>query len=189
MAGERALVELVEKTVFGPAHLGPADLGSVVAEYGRSGAVEVVSMLGAFHFINRIADLVGIQSDLPAVQPRWAGLRRAGVRLQGWVMGKMLDMANRPVEIDVDAALERVSRVLGSLPAGYEDLREAPNVAAYLTTIADVTERVDPEIIARVTPVVADALPTCEDDATGLHSRPADPIDALAFVGTRYVVR
>lgn len=185
-AGERALVE---KTVFAPAALGPHDLAGVVTEYGRAGAIEIVSMVGAFHFINRIADLVGIQSDLPVVQPRWARLRRAGVRMQGWLMGELLDLANRPVAADVDAALERTAGVLGALPAGYDGLREAPNVAAYLTTIADVVEQIDAELIARIAPVVADALPTCEDDATGLHPRPADPIDALAFVGTRYVVR
>ena len=115
MAGERALVERVEKTVFAPAHLGPADLGSVVAEYGRSGAVEVVSMLGAFHFINRIADLVGIQSDLPAVQPRWAGLRRAGVRLQGWVIGKMLDNV-AIVRLLFDRSLDQAFSKISYLP-------------------------------------------------------------------------
>ena len=187
--GERALVELVEKTTFAPARLTPEDLGPVVAEYGRIGALEIVSMVSSFHFINRIADIVGIQSDLPIVQPRLAWLRRVGVRAQGWLMGRFLDLSNRIIDVDVDAALERAEGVLGALPVGYRDLREAPNVAAYLTTIADVVEHIDRELVEHVTLLVAEALPTCEEEATGLHPRPADPIDALAFVGTRYAAR
>jgi len=187
--GERVLIDLVEKSTFNPAAMNPRDLEPAIREYGRAGTLEIVSMLGSFHFINRIADFVGIQSDLPVVQPRVAWLRRAGVRMQGWLMGRMLDLSNREADVDVDAALERADRVLGPLPPGYADLKDAPNVAAFLTTIADVAQHIDPDLIARVTPVVAEALPTCADDATGLHPRPSDPIDALAFVGTRYVVR
>jgi hypothetical protein len=33
------------------------------------------------------------------------------------------------------------------------------------------------------------ALPADEAEATGFHPRPADPLDALAFVGTRYASR
>ena len=35
-------------------------------------------MLGGFHFINRIADLVGIESKLPIVQRRFRWLRSFG---------------------------------------------------------------------------------------------------------------
>ena len=187
--GECALFDLVQKALHAPARLEPADLADTVAQYGRRGALEVVSYLGAFHFINRIADLVGIQSDLPVVQQRWAWLRRRGVAFQGWLMGRLLDLSNRPVEVDVAAAIAEAEAVLGPFPAGYAALREAPNVAAFLTTVSDVVRRIDPALVARVAPVVADALPACEDEAVGFHERPTDPIDALAFVGTRYPVR
>jgi len=44
-------------------------------------------------------------------------------------------------------------------------------------------------MLERVTRVVAGALPASDNEATGFHPRPADPMDALAFVGTRYAVR
>jgi alkylhydroperoxidase family enzyme len=33
------------------------------------------------------------------------------------------------------------------------------------------------------------ALPSRREEAEGFHPRPADPIDAFAFVGTRYAAR
>ena len=127
--GERVLFDLTRKSVLAPATLGPEDLVPVAAHFGRSGALEIVSMVGSFHFINRIADLVGIQSDLPMVQPRWAWLRRLGVRAQGWAMGRFLDMSHQESDIDAVACLEEAQKVLGPLPAGYAQLTEAPPVA------------------------------------------------------------
>lgn len=187
--GTAALVALARKTVFAPARLVPGDLAPVVAAYGQRGALEIVSYVASFHFVNRIADLVGIRSDLPLVQPRWAWLRHAGVRLQGWAMGRLLDLENRDAGVDAETALAAAEAVLGPFPPGYRELVKAPNVAAFLTTVADVARRLPPDLVARVAPVVAAALPATEDDATGFHARPADPIDALAFVGTRYPAR
>ena len=188
-AGTAALVALARKTVFTPATLVPDDLAPVVAAYGQRGALEIVSYVASFHFINRIADLVGIQSDVPLVQPQWAWLRRIGVRMQGWAMGRFLDLSNRDANVDGAVALAEAEAVLGPFPPGYRELVKAPNVAAFLTTVADVMRQLPPELVARVTPVVVTALPASEDDATGFHARPSDPIDALAFVGTRYAAR
>lgn len=188
-AGTRALVALARKSVFAPAGLGPDDLAPVVAAYGQRGALEIVSYVASFHFINRIADLVGIQSDIPLVQPRWAWMRRLGVRMQGWAMGRFLDLSNRDANVDGEQALAEAEAVLGPFPPGYRELVKAPNVAAFLTTVADVTRRLPPDLVARVAAVVASALPASEDEATGFHARPSDPIDDLAFVGTRYAAR
>lgn len=187
--GTAALVALARKTVFAPARLVPDDLAPVVAAYGQRGALEIVSYVASFHFVNRIADLVGIRSDLPLVQPRWAWLRHLGVRLQGWAMGRFLDLANRDAGVDAEAALAEAEAVLGPFPPGYRELVKAPNVAAFLTTVADVVRRLPPDLVARVTPIVAAALPEAEDEATGFHARPSDPLGALAFVGTRYPAR
>ena len=183
------LYDLAQKALLAPALLEPGDLAEAVTVYGRRGALELTAILGSFHFINRIADLVGIQSDLPMVQPRWAWLRRLGVRAQGWAMGRFLDMSHQASDIDAVACLEEAQQVLGPLPAGYEQLTEAPPVAAFLTTVSAVSQRIDPAIFDAVTPAVAAALPHGEDEATGFHERPGDPIEALAFVGTRYPVR
>ena len=183
------LYDLAQKALLAPALLEPGDLAEAVSVYGRRAAFELTAILGSFHFINRIADLVGIQSDLPMVQPRWAWLRRLGVRAQGWAMGRFLDMSHQASDIDAVACLEEAQQVLGPLPAGYEQLTEAPPVAAFLTTVSAVSQRIDPAIFDAVTPAVAAALPHGEDEATGFHERPSDPVEALAFVGTRYPVR
>jgi hypothetical protein len=188
-AGEQVLVGLVRRSVKAPAGLTPADLHPVVAAYGERAAVDVVAYLASFHFINRIADLVGIRSDLPIVQPRWRWLRRLGIRLQGLLMGRLVDLSRSALEVDVEGALAEADEVLGPLPPGFDALRRVPNVAAFLTTVSAVTRRLDPAMLSRVRDVVADALPTCEEEATGFHPRPADPLEALAFVGTRYAVR
>jgi hypothetical protein len=183
------LYDLAQKALLEPALLEPGDLAGAVGVYGRRGAFELMAILGTFHFINRIADLVGIQSDLPMVQPRWTWLRRLGVRAQGWAMGRFLDMSHQTSDIDAVACLEEAQQVLGPLPAGYAQLAEAPPVAAFLTTVSTVVRRIDPAVFDAVTPAVAAALPRGEEEATGFHERPSDPVEALAFVGTRYPVR
>jgi alkylhydroperoxidase family enzyme len=188
-AGTAALIALARKTVLAPAGLVPDDLAPVVAAYGQRGALEIVSYVASFHFVNRIADLVGIRSDVPLVQRHWGGMRRLGVRLQGWAMGQFLDLSNRDANVDAAAALAEAEAVLGRFPPGYGELVKAPNVAAFLTTVADVVRRLPPDLVGRVAPVVAAALPATEEEATGFHARPTDPIDALAFVGTRYPAR
>jgi hypothetical protein len=187
--GERAIAELVRKSVIAPARLDPTDLFDVTEAYGASGTMEITAVLTSFHFINRIADMVGIQSDLPLVQPRWSWLRRFGVRLQARFMRRFVDLSNRQPDVDVESALAEAAGVLGPLPAGFAQVREAPNVAAFLTTVTRVAERLEGEMLQRVTRAVANALPTCEEEATGFHVRPAEPLEALAFVGTRYAVR
>jgi alkylhydroperoxidase family enzyme len=187
--GERAIAALVHKSVIAPARLEPKDLGEVVSAYGVNGSIEIVAVLGAFHFVNRVADLVGIRSDLPLIRPRWRRLRRLGVRLQAWGMRALMDLSNQAVEVNTEAALAEAEAALGPLPAGYQAVREVPNVAGFLTTVARVVRELDPEMLERVGRVVASALPAREEEAVGFHPRPADPLEALSFVGTRYAVR
>jgi hypothetical protein len=151
--------------------------------------MEIVAVLTSFHFINRIADIIGIQSDLPLVQPRWGWLRRFGVRLQGRLMRRFVDLSNREPDVDAESALREAAGVLGPLPRGFDQAREVPNVAAFLTTVTRVVERLDGEMVKRVKGAVAAALPAREEEATGFHERPGEPLEALAFVGTRYAVR
>jgi len=188
-AGERAIAALVHQSVRAPARLDPASLRPVVAAYGVGGALEIVAVVALFHFVNRVADLVGIRSDLPLVQPRWRWLRQVGVRLQAIMMRRVMDLSNCPVEIDVSQALAEVETVFGPLPPGYRAVAEAPNVAGFLKVVAGVVRGLESTMLERVTRVVAGALPASDNEATGFHPRPADPMDALAFVGTRYAVR
>lgn len=186
---ERAIATLVKKSVVAPARLGPRDLAPVVDAYGVEGALEITAVLASFHFINRVADLVGIESDLPLIQPRWRTLRRLGVRLQAWGMRRAMDLSNRDAGVDPQAALAEAEAVLGPFPDGYRAVPRAPNVAAFLTTVARVARELDPSMLARVTRAVATALPSQEEEVRGFHPRPAEPLDALAFVATRYAAR
>lgn len=187
--GERAIAVLAKKSVRAPRHLSPADLTAVAAAYGVGGAMEITAVVSSFHFVNRIAELVGIQSELPIVQRRWRWLRRLGVRLQGIGLRRMFDLRPRETTIDAATALAEVERVEGPLPAGFRQVLQAPNVAASLLNQLRGREVVDADLLARVAAGVVAALPASDDEVEGFHPRPSDPVDALVFVGTRYAYR
>lgn len=187
--GERAIAMLVNKTVMQPTLLDPGDLAAVARHYGTTAAVDITGYLYAFHFINRIADLVGIRSDLPLIQAQWPRLRRLGVRLQSAMMRRVMDLSRCDVDVDIDAAVGGMEAVVGPLPPGFSSLRDAPNVAGLLGTVAQTAERLDPGMLQAIGRSVRAYLPANQEEATGLHQRPADPLDALVFVGTRYAAR
>ncbi len=189
--GERALATLTRRCAVAPAALETGDLKEVQTAFGRRGAVEIGATVAYFHFVNRVGDLVGIQSDLPIVRPRFAALRRVGIRLHAWMVGRLVGLAPRDLdaEIDADAALETVARVLGALPPGFQSLREAPNAAGFLEILARAASTVPASMREQVRAGVEAALPRGEDDAMGFHTRPEAPTEALVFVGTRYASR
>lgn len=186
---EQAIAALVQKSVVAPARLEPVDLRDLVTHFGVSGSLEIVAVLSEFHLVNRIADLVGIRSDLPLIQQHWRRLRWWGIRLAAWITRHMVDLRNQEVEVDIAAALAAAETVLGPLPAGYQAIHQAPNVAGYLLSITRVVQQLPPQMLDRVTQGVANALPSSEAEVTGFHASPMDPVDALVFVGTRYAVR
>ncbi|CAG0977960.1 hypothetical protein MYXO_01688 [Myxococcaceae bacterium] len=187
---ERAIEDLARSSVRRPAHLSPADLDPLVAALGESGALELVGMVGAFHVANRIADLVGIESEIPIVQRRLRRLRSFGVRLQARVLARVLDLSNRSVEIDVAAALDEIAKLRATaVPEGYRRLALAPGVAGWALSIARGLATIDANLVARVSDRVRASLASSDEDVEGLHPRPPDPLDALVFVGTRYPAR
>lgn len=189
---ELAIQEIVRKSVEAPARLCPDDLLPLLRTLGRIGTLEVTAMLVAFHFINRMADLVGIRSDIPLIAPnRWRSLWSLGVRLQGLALRRVFDFTNRaPEGVDTDAILEHWKRIRKApLPAGYEAMRESLGVAAWLGSAIKSYPLLDPAMVERVNAEVHAALPSCREEARGFHPRPEDPLDALAFVGTRYPAR
>lgn len=189
---ELAIQELVRKSVEAPALLCPADLLPLLRILGRIGTIEVTAMLVAFHFINRVADLVGIRSDVPLIAAhRWRFLWSLGVRLQGIALRRIFDFSNRaPEGVDAEATLQRWRIIRKApLPPGYDLVRESPGVAAWLESALQAYPTLDPGMVERVDAGVRAALPACREEAKGFHRRPEDPLDALVFVGTRYAAR
>jgi alkylhydroperoxidase family enzyme len=108
-----------------------------------------------------------------------------------------MDLANRAYAPSYESALERaaplVERALGR-PVGdaLASFRSRPKMIEVLAlALAERDERstVDRATLARVQRTVEDALPRSLEDSTGFHARPKDPVEAFAFVGTRYPAR
>lgn len=154
-------------------------------------------MLGAFHYINRIADLLHVDPEfLPESLLRFPRLRQVGVFFGSKLLGRM-DLANRRYPHSYEAACEKMApvflRATGRELAGdLEPLRARPQMVEVLRHALE--ERDERSLLtrqecARVHELVEQALPRGLDEAEGFHPRPDDPMEAFVFVGTRYPAR
>jgi len=193
---EHAVVELTREATSAPAMLTPRDVDALRAIVGDA-HVDYVLVLGAFHFINRIADLLDVPPEgLPASLRRVEILRRGFVRIAGRLFRSM-DLANRSFDRSFDevmADIESLHRRAGGKGdlATLEVFRSRPHGLEVLRwALEERDERcsLERETVARVHAMVEEALPSGPDEAFGFHPRPSDPIDAFAFVGTRYAAR
>jgi alkylhydroperoxidase family enzyme len=192
---ESALVELTEKSCTAPGALCAADLRTLRALVGE-GAVEYAFVVAAFHFINRIADLLEVAPEaLPAPLRRVELLRRVVVRVAAR-MFRAMDLQNRSYEKSFDAAVSALAGQMGADAAQLAEtlavVRQRPHVVEVLAhALAERDERssLGREVLARVHATVESALPTSAADLEGFHARPVDPVEAFAFVGTRYAYR
>jgi alkylhydroperoxidase family enzyme len=102
-----------------------------------------------------------------------------------------MDFSNQqPPVFDVAGTLSAVARVRGvELPAGYALFAESPGCVAWLATCLETWTGLDRAMLAAAGKAVAAALPASRADVTGFHARPEDPLEALAFVATRYAAR
>lgn len=189
---ERALIPLVCRAHDAPALLSPADLAPLRAAAGDD-ALDYLLVVAAFHFYNRIADLLGVAPEvLPRALRGVEPLRRLSLRVATLVLRRM-DLASRPYPTTFEEACARLEAA-GSTPAGaaLESLRARPQVVEWLAL--GVEERahhgtLDRATLARVHHAVEAALPRDAEEAGGLSARPVDPVEAFAFVGTRYAHR
>lgn len=190
-AGERACEALARKSVRSPARLEPSDLDELCDLYGPAGALEVAVTACSFHFINRMAELVGIRSDMPLVRSKRTWGWRLAVRVQSLSMRLLMRLDNLSVPVvDVEPLLASVSAVRGfALPPGYAQLAASPGLVHWLGTACDMFPHVSAELLARVRRGVDEALPAALDDEPAFAPAPADPLEALVFVGTRYPAR
>lgn len=190
---EAALVDLVRASWARPARLGPDDLRALRAVAG-DGALDYVFVVGGFHFINRIADLLHVDAEvLPEALRRFEALRRLSVRMMALMFGRVIDLGNRTDAATWEPLAARIAQRVGRpVDAALTPLRARPRLLEILALALeerDERNALPRATIARVQRAVEAALPRAEDEATGLHPRPADPVEAFAFVGTRYAQR
>lgn len=187
---------MARKSVEAPARLAPADLRPLRDLVG-DGAIDYAIVCTAFHFINRIADLLDVPPEsIPEGLRRFEPLRKASVWLGSLVMGRM-DLDNRRYAATFEQAaaeLDPVFRAAAGAPLGdrLDALAGRPHVLEvfrHALEERDVRSSLDRSTIATVHAVCADALPADRDEAFGFHARPDDPVEAFAFVGTRYPAR
>ena len=189
---ERALVDLVHRAHHAPALLTPADLDPVRA-IGGDDALDYLLVLGAFHFITRIADLLAVPPEvLPSMLRRVEVVRRISVWMTSLLLRRM-DLANRPDQASFENVRVRVEALLGR-PVGpaLEPLRARPKLIESIALALEERDRassLDRATLLRVQRTVEVALPRFAADADGFHARPSDPVDGFAFVGTRYAQR
>jgi alkylhydroperoxidase family enzyme len=187
---------LVKKTFVQPALLKVSDL-EPLREIVGDDALDYTLVVGSFHFINRMADLLDIPAEaLPKPLRRFEALRRLSVRLGSLLMARM-DLANRVYPVSYKEALENIrpllERFMGSTPdKELQSLQSRPKlIEALQLTLEerDVRSSLDRETLARIHRVVEEVLPANLNEAEGFHDRPQDPVESFAFVGTRYAYR
>ncbi|MBW1865425.1 MAG: hypothetical protein JRI64_07325 [Deltaproteobacteria bacterium] len=187
---------LVRKNFEQPALLEPSDLQPVRKIVGEC-AIDYTLIIGGFHFINRIADLLDVSPEaLPRPLRKFEFLRRLTVRMASFMMARM-DLDNREFQTSYEDALRDLTPVfkqaLGKDPGDeFESVRPRPKLIEVFQLSMeerDVRSSLDHETVARVHRTVEKALPRGIDETEGFHERPGDPVEAFAFVGTRYAYR
>lgn len=149
-------------------------------------------VLGVFHFINRIADLLHVDAEaLPERLRRFESIRRLGVGVASRILARG-DLRNRPYAVGWDEARSRIAPFLERHDArALRALAPRPKLVEALQLALEERGRssVDRPTLARIHRTVEAALPVAATDVEGFHTRPADPVEAFAFVGTRYAYR
>jgi len=193
---ESSLIELVKKAYEQPALLSTEDLDPIRAIAGDD-ALVYAQVIGGFHFINRIADLLDVSPEaLPKPLRRFESIRRFGVKVGSYILSGM-DLDNRPYDTPYEDAIKNITPVFekafGKPPEDELDhLRQRPHlVEAFQLALEERDGRsgLDREVIKKVQQAVEAALPKNRDEAEGFHTRPENPVEAFAFIGTRYAHR
>jgi alkylhydroperoxidase family enzyme len=102
------------------------------------------------------------------------------------------DLANRPYATSYEDAVAAFGRTAARDPGrALEPLRARPKLVEALRLAVEERERsmLDRKTMARVHRTVEAALPARPADSEGFHTRPDDPVETFAFVGTRYAYR
>jgi len=161
------------------------------------GALDYALVVGAFHFINRMADLLHVDPEaVPESLRRFEWIRRFGVRMASRVLRRM-DLRNRRDTRSYGDAVMRIApvfrRATGRDPGdAFAPVAARPKLIEAIELALrerDESSSLPLTTMRRVHRMVEAALPAEPADATGFHERPTDPVEAFAFVGTRYAQR
>jgi hypothetical protein len=193
---EHELIVLVRKAYEHPAGLEPADLNPI-RKIAGDGALDYALVVVSFHFVNRIADILGIVTEfLPITLRRFEFLRRWSVQLLSVFIARM-DLSNRQYRVSYDEAIDRITPIFEqSMGSPTEDeftsIMSRPKLIEAVCLALEERDRrssLDRGIMAKIHQTVEQALPKRAEDMEGFQPRPDDPIEDLAFVGTRYAYR
>ena len=193
---ERELIALIKKNFEIPARLKPSDLDPLRRIVGDD-ALDYLLVIASFHFVNRIADLLDVPLEgLPKPLRRFEFLRRLTLRVAGAMLAKM-DLANREYQLTYDNALTNLRSCLAikselEIEDALNVFKPRPKLVETLQLLLEERDQrssLDRKVLAKIHTAVEKALPATIIDAQGFHPVPDDPIDAFAFVGTRYAYR
>ena len=193
---ERELIALIKKNFEIPARLKPSDLAPMRRIVGDD-ALDYLLVIASFHFVNRIADLLDVPLEgLPKPLRRFEFLRRLTLRVAGAMLAKM-DLANREYQLTYDNALTNLRSCLAikselEIEDALNVFKPRPKLVETLQLLLEERDQrssLDRKVLAKIHTAVEKALPATIIDAQGFHPVPDDPIDAFAFVGTRYAYR
>ncbi len=187
---------MIRKNFEQPARLVPSDLDPL-REIVGDGAIDYTLVIGSFHFIDRIADLLNVDPEaLPESLRRFEFLRRLTVRIASLIMSKM-DLKNRKFNFSYEETLENLTplfeQALGRKPGdAFAAVKSCPRLIEVFRLMLeerDIHTSLNRETLAQIHRSVEDALPAGIEDVKGFHKRPENPVEAFAFVGTRYAYR
>ena len=184
---------MIRKSIEKPALLTPADLIPLRQVVGSS-ALDYARVIAAFHFMNRMADLLGVAHEiLPDKLRSYKPLRRASIQLMGYFMTRM-DLANRSYEISYQQALAKITPVFeavtGRAPQDeFENLRERTKLIEIIQLMLEERQSstgLDKTTIIKIQRTVEAALPTGAAQTQGPLEHRDDPVEDFTTIGTRY---
>ncbi len=178
-----------------PAQLTPQDLNPIRKIVGDN-ALEYMLVICGFHFVNRIADQLGVGHEmLPQPLRQYGFFRQLSVKILGFFM-KMMDLSNRVYNKSYEDVLHDISqhdtrKTSQEIGDACEILKPKPMLLECIgMMLTDLTQSsLEIDIIAKVQQVVEASLPKSIQDVEGFHPRPEHPVEDFAFVGTRYAYR
>jgi hypothetical protein len=103
-----------------------------------------------------------------------------------------MDLAERPYPTSYDEAVAAIAPRLEVPREQLAPLATRPKIIEALRLALEERElrsSLDRATVARIQATVETALPRTVAEAEGFHARPVDPVEAFAFVGTRYAAR